>query len=1395
MFTHLHTHTEYSMLDGLSRLQDLVDRAVELGMDSLAITDHGGMYGAIDFYQIAKKAGVKPIIGCETYVAPASRHERNPNNKSPYHMTLLSHSERGYDNLVKLITKANLEGFYYKPRIDRELLAQHGEGIIALSGCPSGEVPRAITRGDMDAAREAAAWHKEVLGGRYYLELMQHGDVPELPTINKGLMALHKELDIPVVATNDSHYTLKEHAHLQDVLLCIQTNAKVSDENRMRMEEDSYYLRSPQEMAALWAEVPDAITNTQRIAEMCELELDFHRQRLPRYPVPNGATADEYLAGICREVLPRLIPNLGEAETQRLEYELEVIRETQFADYFLVVWDIAKFVRQRDIFFAVRGSAAASLALYCLGVTNVNPLPYRLVFERFLNVERKEMPDIDMDFQDDRREEVINYVVDKYGSEHVAQIITFGTFGAKAAIRDVGRAQGMAYGDADRIARMIPARLGITIPDALEQSPELREAYDGDESGEIRGLVDTAIGMEGLTRHSSTHAAAVVISQEPLMNIVPLQRPTKGSADGSGVAMTQYAMDPCADLGLLKMDFLGLSNLSILARARNLIAETRGYTFDLTEIPLEDGKTFDLLSRGDTVGVFQLESSGMTRYIKELKPSSLGDVAAMIALYRPGPMEHIGAFIDSKHKRAVPHYPHPALKDILEETYGVIVYQDQVLQIARTFAGYSLGEADIVRKAMGKKIPEIMAEEKQRFVDGAMAQGYTLQMAEQIFTLIEPFAGYAFNKAHSVSYGLISYWTAYLKANFTAEYMVALLNSFKDNIDKVAAAIAECRRLDIPTLPPSVNESGVDYAIEVGGDGVQRIRFGLSAVKNVGEGAVQPLAAARRKHGAFESIEDMCKAGDFSGISKKGLESLIKAGALDEFGDRSGLMEVMERILSLAHSEASRRNSQQASMFDIMQDEAPADLASVVVPDKRTTDAQKGQWERELLGVSLSNNALFDLMARRGASSGITALKDLDSDMGGKRVAVTGLVTDVSQRYTREQKPFAIATLALMDGEIEVFIWDEKLRETQAAWEDGNLVSVTATVRARDDQLSLSCLDAEVVRIDREAGGAAQSSAATQPSSAAAAATAAEPTQATAQAPSHSETAAIAATTPDAPTQPPTTSAPTTPTTAANGNANGGDPDGHLPAAIVDTAGEYGAADGGGDGAGADGGGGAAGNGDGAAGLPSAPVGDGGAAGNGNGATGLPSSPVGSGNGAANGAAGLPSAPVGDGGAANGNGVGLPSAPVGDSGAAGNGNGAANGAAAGLPSAPVGDSGAAGNGNGAANGAGLPSAPVGGGNGNGGAVNGGADGSGLRLILRLRESGGDRDAQLMHDVKGVLVEHQGDSEVTLEIATAGRVVTMEWPMMRVDAGGAVVDEIRNLLGAAGDARVTELAEV
>ncbi|MDP2953406.1 MAG: DNA polymerase III subunit alpha, partial [Chloroflexota bacterium] len=733
MFTHLHLHTEYSLLDGLCRIPSLVRRTREMGMESLAITDHGVLYGAMAFYREAKAAGIRPILGCEVYLSPLGRTSRE--DKSPHHLILLARNNEGYRNLIQLVSKAHLEGFYYKPRVDRELLERHSQGLIALSACLHGELARMVLQGRREDAAQTALWYKNVFSD-FYLELQDHA-IPDQPRANRELVSLGHELGIPLVATNDVHYIEPKDAKTQDVLLCIQTNTTIHDEKRLKMADESFYLRSPQEMAALFPELPEAAANTQRIAEACSLELEFGRRHLPEIELPPGLTPDGYLEQLCRQGLHQRYREVTAEIEARASYELEVIRQTQFANYFLVVWDLIAFARKQGILFGVRGSAAASIVLYCLGVTDIEPLSHKLVFERFLNIERHEMPDIDLDFQDDRRDEMLAYAARKYGADHVAQIITFGTLGAKAVLRDVGRALGMPYGSVDQVARLVPPALNMTIEKALGLSRELQDIYQADET--VKKLVDTARGLEGVARHASTHAAGVVISQEPLTKHVPLQRPSRG--EEQGMAMTQFAMDDIAYIGLLKMDFLGLANLTILERTREAIARDQGQKIDLQHIPLDDAKTYQLLSSGETTGVFQLESAGMRRYIRDLKPSTFSDIASMVALYRPGPMQHLPTFIRAKHGLEPIRYPHPALAPILEDTYGVIVFQDQVLQIARTFAGYTLGQADIVRKAMGKKIPEVMREERERFIAGATSKGFSPKIAAQVFSLIEPFAG------------------------------------------------------------------------------------------------------------------------------------------------------------------------------------------------------------------------------------------------------------------------------------------------------------------------------------------------------------------------------------------------------------------------------------------------------------------------------------------------------------------------------------------------------------------------------------------------------------------------------------------------------------------------------
>ena len=1051
MFTHLHVHTEYSLLDGMCHIQQLVNRAKELGMDSLAITDHGAMYGVIDFYRAAKDAGMKPILGTEAYVAPFGQRSKSVTDKNPYHLVLLAKNETGYANLLQLTTKAHLEGFYYKPRVDKELLAEHHQGLVALSACVRGEVPQLILEGRLDEAKAAALWYKEVFGD-FYLELQDHA-IPELDQINKELVSLSRELGIPLVVTNDVHYIGKEDAPIQELLLCIQTNTTIHDEKRMKLADDSFYLKSAAEMSNLFAQLPEAVENTQHIADMCDVELEFNRLHLPEFQAPAGKTADDYLAELCWQALPLRYSKVTPEIEQRLAYELDVICQTQFANYFLVVWDLIAFVRERNILFGVRGSAAASIVLYCLGITDIDPLAHNLVFERFLNIERKELPDIDMDFADDRRDEVISYEARKYGLDHVAQIITFGTLGARAAVRDVGRALGLPYSDADRVARLIPPALNITLDRALEESPELKNAYEVDRT--IQQLIDTAKRLEGVARHASTHAAGVVISKEPLTRYVPLQRPSKG--DEQGIAMTQFAMDNIAQIGLLKMDFLGLANLTLLGKARDIIAETRGIEIDLQRIPLDDAKTFELLSSGETTGIFQLEGVGMRRYIKELKPSTFGDIAAMIALYRPGPMQHIPTFIKAKHGLEPIRFPHPALSDVLNETHGVIVYQDQVLQIARTFAGYTLGQADIVRKAMGKKIPEVMREERERFIAGATAKGFSQKVAAQIFSLIEPFAGYAFNKAHSVSYAMIAYQTAYLKANYPVEYMAAVLTMHSGQSEKVASAVAECHRLDIPVLPPDINQSGLFFIIDVDKDGKPSIRFGLAAIKNVGATAIEPILTARDEGGPFQSLEDFCRRADLRGINKRVLESLIKVGALDYFGNRGALLNSADRIISSAQQEQRRRETGQSTMFDLWGTSVPVPLPALELADADAPTEEKLAWEKELLGVYISEHP-FKHAARQLATEINTLCGQIGEEMVGQTVAVAGVVTSARQLFTKKGRPFLSAVIEDLDGSVEITVWSEVYEPTRELWVEGNILLVEGKVSQRGDRVQIDCL-------------------------------------------------------------------------------------------------------------------------------------------------------------------------------------------------------------------------------------------------------------------------------------------------------------------------------------------------
>jgi DNA polymerase-3 subunit alpha len=1048
MFTHLHVHSEYSLLDGMCRIPQLVSRTKELGMDSLALTDHGVMYGAIEFYQAAREAGIKPIIGCEVYVAQDSRHGRTTGDKNYYHLVLLARDDAGYRNLIQLTSKAHLEGFYYKPRVDRELLQEHHQGLIALSACLGGEIPGLVMQGQIEEAKQAALWHRETFGD-FYLEIQRH-PMPELDRVNPVLIRMSEELDIPLVATSDVHYVNREDAASHDLLMCIGTNTSINDENRRKIAGDFLYLKSPEEMAELFRDIPQAIENTGRIADKCNLELEFGRLHLPEIDLPDGKSADEYLAELCHEGLPQYYPDASEEVRQRLDYELDVIRRTEFANYFLVVWDIISFTRKQGIHFGVRGSAAASLVLHCLGITEIEPLAYGLVFERFLNLERREMPDVDLDFQDDRRDEVISYVTQKYGPDHVAQIITFGTLGARAALRDVGRALGMTYSDVDRVARLVPFGPGMTLARALDENSELHGMCQEDPI--IRNLVNSARKVEGIARHASTHAAGVVISQEPLTRHVPLQRAGKG--DGESTAMTQFSMDDIARIGLLKIDFLGLANLTILGKAEEIL-QGRGVDIDLHNIPIDDARTFEVLAAGETTGVFQLESSGMRRYIKDLKPTTFSDLAAMVALYRPGPMEQIPRFIKAKHGVETIRYPHPALTSILEETYGVIVYQEQVLFIVQAFAGYSLGQADTFRKAMGKKIPEVMKKERRSFMAGAKKNGFSAELAAEVFALIEPFAGYAFNKAHAVSYALIAYQTAYLKANYPVEYITALLSTHVGQPEKVSGGVGECRRLGIEVLPPDANRSQPNFSIEKTDEGLSAIRFGLTAIKNVGFSAVESILEERDKGGPFKSIEELCRRCDLRNVNKRVMESLIKVGAMDCLGSRGALLNNVDRVLALAQREQRLRDTGQTTMFGLWGETMPTPLTDLELGAFVVSRKEKAAWEKELMGVSFSEPPFSPTGKRADAET--TFCGHIAPELEGQVVDVAGRIATVRYLTTRENRAFASVILADFSGQVEVMVWSKVYASTTELWQEDNELVVRGRVRVRDDRVQIHC--------------------------------------------------------------------------------------------------------------------------------------------------------------------------------------------------------------------------------------------------------------------------------------------------------------------------------------------------
>jgi DNA polymerase-3 subunit alpha len=1036
-FTHLHVHTEFSLLDGLGRVDDLVSEASALGFDSLAITDHGALYGVVPFYQAATQRGIKPIIGIETYVARRSMRDREGKaDAQPYHLVLLAKNWTGYQNLCRLVTGAHLDGYYYKPRIDHEFLSQHAEGLIGMSACLGGEIPKALEVDDWEGARRLAGTYSDIFGpGNFYLEMQNHG-IPLQQRVNGQLRRLAAETGLPLVASNDLHYVRRSQAEAHDVLLCIGTASTLDTPNRMRFESEEFYLKSAAEMEVAFPDVPEALANTRRIAEMIDLQLPFGHLRLPDFPVPDGYTVETWLRAECERGLVERYPEVTPEIRDRLNYELDVICRMGYAAYFLIVADFTRFAREQGIATTCRGSAPGSIVTHTLGITPVDPIQYDLPFERFLNPDRVTMPDIDMDFEDARRDEVINYVTRKYGADRVAQIITFGTMLARAAIRDVGRVLGMSYGDVDRIAKAVPNQLGIKLEEAIEQAPELRSMYEGDP--QVHRLIDLARQVEGVSRNVSTHAAGVVISREPLTEIMPLQKATNSEA-----LMTQYEMHGVDALGLLKFDFLGLSNLTILRHAVDMIREHRGVEIDLDRIPLDDARTFELLASGETTGVFQLESAGMRRYIRELRPTSVHDLAAMVALYRPGPMENIPAYIRRKHGEEPITYLHPLLEPYLSKTYGIFVYQEDIMAAAKALAGFSGPEADTLGYAIRKKKHDVLQQMMAKFVPQAAERGVRPDVIDAVFAAFQPFARYGFNKAHATTYGLVAYQTAYLKANYTVDYMASVLTAFRDNTDKVAAAVAECRRLGIEVRPPDVHRSQLDFTVE--GDG---IRFGLLAVKNVGQGAIESIIAAREADGDFRSLTDLCRRVDLRLVNKRVLESLIKVGALGRFGHPAQLLLALDDAMAAAQAEQRERSSGQTSLFggeiepDALERALPA--ASEVPPRERL------HWEKELIGLYLSDHPLAAIAQQLDRY--VTAYSgDLGEEMDQQRVVVGGVVTAVRRVITKSKATMGVATLEDLQGTVEVIVFPKIFEATGATWQPDVIVLVAGRVDHKGD--------------------------------------------------------------------------------------------------------------------------------------------------------------------------------------------------------------------------------------------------------------------------------------------------------------------------------------------------------
>lgn len=1042
-FVHLHVHSHYSLLDGMAKIGELVNRAKELGMPALALTDHGNMYGAIEFYEKARGAGIKPIIGCEIYLTDNHKEKNQVKDGEKYrHLVLLARNQTGYCNLLKIVTIGHLEGFYYKPRVDKGVLRRCAEGLIALTACGAGEVPRFLELGKIDKAEKAAREYQEIFGKEnFFLELMPH---EQYKATNDRLKSLALKTGAPLVATADVHYVRPDDKEAQDILLCVQSGKKVADNDRITLREYDLHFRTSEEMRSNFLDVPEAVENTKKIADRCELEIQLGKPFLPAFPTPREKSPDDYLMELCDVGLQkRFGKNLKEADVEvrgRFTYEIETIKRMGFASYLLIVQDFVNWAKEQGIVVGPgRGSAAGSLISYLLGITEIDPLKYDLLFERFLNPERISMPDIDVDFADDRRDEVIDYVAKKYGREKVAQIITFGTMAARASVRDVGRVLGYPYELCDRVAKMVPMMMNFK--EALATARDLREIYEKDPA--ITKLIDNAKRLEGVARHASRHACGVVIAPEELTNFAPLQY----ASNEDKTVITQYEMKSVEKVGLLKMDFLGLKNLTLLQNTVNIIKHRYGTEIDLSQIPLDDSKAFALFQKGETTGFFQYESSGMRRYLKKLHPTSFEDLIAMAALYRPGPLNSgmVDEFIARKHGERSINYEHPSMEQALKNTYGVIVYQEQVMQLSKDMAGFTGGEADTLRKGMGKKIPELILKLREDFVKGCVNNGIKKGVADKAFSDMEKFAHYGFNRSHAACYAMIGYQTAYLKGNYPAEFMAALLTADQNDIDRIAIEVEECRQLDIAVLPPSVNQSFGNFTVIDGEKGEKFIRFGLKAIKNVGDHIVETIVAEREKNGEFKNIGDFLKRITDKDLNKKSLESLIKTGALKEFGERGLLLSNLDRLLQFHKQQTEKAQLQ--GLFG----EATHDIT--LVPGEAVSDEERLKWEKELLGLFVSGHPLDEykeLMKEYATGINTLAMKD-----DRRAVRVAGVVGKMKKIYTKSNDLMVFAEVEDLGGRLEVIVFPRSYAENQTLWFAGAKLVVEGRVSTKDDSIKV----------------------------------------------------------------------------------------------------------------------------------------------------------------------------------------------------------------------------------------------------------------------------------------------------------------------------------------------------